>query len=1219
MKTKFLLFAALVLSGLTACGGGGGGSAAPQTFTIQIGNFTGGRISPATITVSAGQTATFTVTADTGFELVSVSGCGGTLSGNTYRTGPIATNCSITATFNRLSYAVSAAAGNGGSITPALVNVQHGETTAFDVTANTGFSLASVTGCGGTLSGTRFTTAPITSACSVNASFSALTFTVQTQVQGSGVITPAEQVANFNQQLTFTLKPEAGYTVASATGCGGTLQGLEYVTAPITAACTVNVSFEPAMYTLSATSSGGGAITPATITLAAGGRAEFTLQPDNGFRFKQLDGCTGYFEDNKFIVENVTADCAIVAQFNNAENIEFADVRLAQAVRSALGLSASQAITAARVAQLTSLNAAGRDIARLDGLQYATALQFLDISNNRISNFSVLNLLSAQSPTNLTALYIGRNPAAQLPDFRQFSALRNLSLANLELSRLPQLAGLTQLNFLNIRNNRLTELTELTSLPIADLYLNSNPLPDDAFSVLATLPLKTLHVDDTDFTSAERISMLNLLQDFSANYTLLSNLTALQGLSNLRTLSIYGTQVFDIKPLLSLFPTNNGAVYLGGCLKTQGFARATAVITELQGRGNFVQVYDWAVPFNTGCSAGENLIQDLAVSAVLDNNGLRLDWSLNSTDEGPWRCELHFNLGQQQPRVPAKVLENCHLQRSWLISDINLDIAEPHLIIDNGLFRTWDRADAGVVVNAAGLPDPYLHSSDWLQIVVKNNPFLVPNREAKLRLHVLSSTNAAPPPVQAWLIDAGIRTPLAVAAPARLPTQKQAGNLSESYLITLPAAAAKSGIQVAYAIGGQAERLIEPQFAAVNSIDLTVVPFQLGETITTPPTNSLIENSILTVWPFASVNVINRQPYRLTTAPDQNSNSTMLGELFDLRAAEGGRSFYYGYYTRDMNSDGFAGMAYRPGTSGVGVVPFGQIDYILSHELGHNLNLQHAPCGDPSGIDPNYPYANGLIGTWGVPLSFNSLLSPTIYRDVMSYCNNEHVSDYNLELVQDYITERQDSPALHLRLAGVSAAVTTSATMARSLGAQPAMFYRFELNDAAVPTVLQAMQITRLPEARVASRFRVLAEFSQGAPLPIPVEKLTFGHGDSPEQISFAVPLTSSGGQLLAWSLFDGQRLLHHEQMPQASATAANTLAASGIRVEERAGQVCVVIPSQADGVNLLLQQQDQTMVMALNESTGQFCRDTSNIPSGGSWQVQTRRGLAVQSHSFPR
>ena len=53
----------------------------------------------------------------------------------------------------------------------------------------------------------------------------------------------------------------------------------------------------------------------------------------------------------------------------------------------------------------------------------------------------------------------------------------------------------------------------------------------------------------------------------------------------------------------------------------------------------------------------------------------------------------------------------------------------------------------------------------------------------------------------------------------------------------------------------------------------------------------------------------------------------------------------------------------------------------MLHEVGHNLSLRHAPCGDPSNPDPNYPYANATMGAgnrfiWGYDADGQSLHRP---------------------------------------------------------------------------------------------------------------------------------------------------------------------------------------------------------------------------------------------------
>ena len=86
---------------LTACGGGGGDGNGdnPIRFTISTSAGANGNISPTTVTLDQNDSFSFTVTPDTEYDIDSVTGCGGTLTGNSYTTGPITADCTVTATF----------------------------------------------------------------------------------------------------------------------------------------------------------------------------------------------------------------------------------------------------------------------------------------------------------------------------------------------------------------------------------------------------------------------------------------------------------------------------------------------------------------------------------------------------------------------------------------------------------------------------------------------------------------------------------------------------------------------------------------------------------------------------------------------------------------------------------------------------------------------------------------------------------------------------------------------------------------------------------------------------------------------------------------------------------------------------------------------------------------------------------------------------------------
>lgn len=85
---------------------------------------------------------------------------------------------------------------------------------------------------------------------------------------------------------------------------------------------------------------------------------------------------------------DLTAKKQVVAVPDNA---------LRSAINAALGQGALSAITLGEIQQLTSLNASGLNISNLAGLQYATNLTSLNLSNNKISDFSTVAGLTGTS------------------------------------------------------------------------------------------------------------------------------------------------------------------------------------------------------------------------------------------------------------------------------------------------------------------------------------------------------------------------------------------------------------------------------------------------------------------------------------------------------------------------------------------------------------------------------------------------------------------------------------------------------------------------------------------------------------------------------------------------------------------------------------------------------------------------------------------------------
>jgi len=173
--------AVTLLALISGCGGGGG----PKSYTVTATAGSGGAVSPASATVTEGTTTSISITLNEGYEIAEVTGCGGTLTGTTYTTGPVSAACSINATFRLKKYTVTATATSGGTVTPASVSVEHGSKATFTLAASPGYKITGASGCGGALAGTAYTTGNITSACIVSTEF-ALDIPYQT----TAIITP---------------------------------------------------------------------------------------------------------------------------------------------------------------------------------------------------------------------------------------------------------------------------------------------------------------------------------------------------------------------------------------------------------------------------------------------------------------------------------------------------------------------------------------------------------------------------------------------------------------------------------------------------------------------------------------------------------------------------------------------------------------------------------------------------------------------------------------------------------------------------------------------------------------------------------------------------------------------------------------------------------------------------------------------------------------------
>lgn len=151
------------------------------------------------------------------------------------------------------SYTVSTNAGPGGSLSPSRQQVPEGGTEQVNLSVEPGYELATITGCDGELSGSRYTTGAVTADCTITARFALEEYEIDTDVANFGSVSPRFATVTIEDTQTFTLEPDPGYRVASVSGCNGSLNNLSYTVTGVQRDCTINIAFEPDVYEVSGT------------------------------------------------------------------------------------------------------------------------------------------------------------------------------------------------------------------------------------------------------------------------------------------------------------------------------------------------------------------------------------------------------------------------------------------------------------------------------------------------------------------------------------------------------------------------------------------------------------------------------------------------------------------------------------------------------------------------------------------------------------------------------------------------------------------------------------------------------------------------------------------------------------------------------------------------------------------------------------------------------
>jgi internalin A len=227
-------------------------------------------------------------------------------------------------------------------------------------------------------------------------------------------------------------------------------------------------------------------------------------------------------------------------------SVAFEDPALEQAVREELGIGSDEPVPSETMASMVVLNAQGRAITSLSGLEYAVNLTNLQISKNNISDLSPIQNLGR-----LTELRFNYNRVSELS---RISRLNNLKILHFENNNIIDIGILEGMDLYDVEmgGNIISDISPISGCGnIVYLSIHSNRISD--LSALSehekAQPPARRRESDRGYRRALRMESLSYLELEGNNVSELSPLASCRYLSFLNCRSNY---VIDISPLSGL-------------------------------------------------------------------------------------------------------------------------------------------------------------------------------------------------------------------------------------------------------------------------------------------------------------------------------------------------------------------------------------------------------------------------------------------------------------------------------------------------------------------------------------------------------------------------------------------------------------------------------------------------------------------------------------------
>jgi len=309
------------------------------TFTITASSGSGGSISPSgAVTVKSGGSQTFSITPDSCYLIEDVEVDGesqGAIS--TYTFSDVSEDHTIHVTFTQKPpYVITASAGEGGNISPeGEVEVACGGSKKFIITPqndtenNACYHIANVLVDGVPQEAiSEHTFENVTRNHTISASFALNSYTITSETQGNGTITPPETVTlSCEKSQTFTITPAATHSISDVLVDGesqGPVDTYTFLTDTMSqGAHTIRAIFaDPDFHTITVTVGDGGTLSPSgdesgKVKVSSGEDQTFEIMPSECHQVKDIivDDISVGNKISSYTFPNITADHTLKVSF----------------------------------------------------------------------------------------------------------------------------------------------------------------------------------------------------------------------------------------------------------------------------------------------------------------------------------------------------------------------------------------------------------------------------------------------------------------------------------------------------------------------------------------------------------------------------------------------------------------------------------------------------------------------------------------------------------------------------------------------------------------------------------------------------------------------------------------------------------------------------------------------------------------------------------------